>query len=397
MRRVNKVVRALITALRRPVPYAVLSWRYVLPRQSAMVRSHKAVFLGAFPYRSRFEWCCLGVYSFGRWYLFGGWVAWARALRKHLGAEPESKRISRVKQCLGAWWLTFAHSTPPVFYFWFRLFQVPERLWLENVFSHELPHWHLINSPHMSDAEQNLLTDKMRFAHKLSEEGLPFVPALFRVAEGEGFPVDAVLAERRSLFLKPVKGSQRQGCFELIFNEKLQGFSLISLEETEKALDNPREVLGALPLDQSYLVQPLLENHCELVTLTGVRRLITFRVVSKRSDSEVQVIAANMEVTSRGKTLLVPIGLTNGMPLNNQAIGEIWPGAWVEDPEIETEPLSFWKELLEVARRTHELLPNCKTVGWDFAYASDYGLRLLEGNFNWSVAPHQRFAPLDLS
>lgn len=52
-----------------------------------------------------------------------------------------------------------------------------------------------------------------------------------------------------------------------------------------------------------------------------------------------------------------------------------------------------WDEVVDIAQKAHSCFSDLFSIGWDLAVTPD-GVRLIEGNINWAVDPHQINKPL---
>ena len=385
--------------IQRKTPYAILSWRYLLPGQSIAVRRHRAVLLGAWPKLPRPVWWALALLSYGRWYFWFGWAALYRAifkLRKHEHntaalSTSQGARISAMNQAAHLLLLTFAHAIPPHFYYQYRLYRYPRAQWLNFVFTHELPYWHHLLSPNVTDAERKLMTNKAHFSKVMTLAGLPAIATIKRLKLGEIID-SAALFQQQSLFIKPLAGSQKRDCYTLRHQSTLPNYALKGPYETQDLL-GIKQTLQTLANAQPLLLQPLLENHAALAPYCPDGMLATIRLVTLKQKSGFKALSAVLEIpmSHEEKTIMpYPIDCETG-ELGEASVHT----ALVSDEailqgleELPGMKVPHWCRAIEVAEAAHSHLPNIYGIGWDLAI-TPVGVALIEGNVNWGVAGHQ--------
>jgi hypothetical protein len=379
--------------LARKVPHAVLSWRYLLPNQSEAVRRHRRVFLSAWPRYPRAVWLMVALYSFTLWYLWYGWAALYRTIRyvkpRYSASAPANSMTRYLQLC----WLTFAHTTPPGVYYFYQLYRFPERAWLNFIYTHELPHWHHYHSPHITTGESALLSDKHNFAETMRSADLPAIESILQLSRGERL-LPETMFQQRSLFIKPLCGSRKEGCYELRYCR--QDNSYLLLGEIDSS--DPSTIIDQVQREldkQAMIVQPLLQNHSLIAPACKDNLLATIRVVTALQEGGVALVCAILEIplSAQDKTVFpLPICLSSGEVLPARLLGNTPENEadfeHIEQSSLIGTTLPHWDKVLATVIAAHDFLPNVATVGWDCAVTTD-GVRLIEGNFNWGVAPHQ--------
>jgi hypothetical protein len=378
--------------LARKAPHAVLSWRYILPNQSAAVRRHRRVLLNAWPRYPRAVWFAVALYSFILWYLWYGWAALYRAIRHVRPRYSASVPASTLAQCLQLFWLTFAYTTPPGFYYLYQLYRFPEREWLNFVYTHELPHWHHYHSPHIATEEQALLSDKQYFATTMRQAKLPAIETLLQIQQGERLLPDT-LFQHRALFIKPLCGSRKEGCYELRYCRENDRYQLLG--EIDSC--DPAVIVSQVQreVDQRTMIaQPLLQNHSLLEPACKDNLLATIRIATAQQGEATAPFSAILEIplSAVDKTVCpLPISLSDGEVLPPRLAG-IPPEKKAEIEGIAHamagKVLPYWGDVVTCVIAAHGFFPNVATIGWDCAITPN-GVQLLEGNLNWGVAPHQ--------
>ena len=284
--------------IRRPVPYAILSWRYLLPGQNEAVCIHKKVFLYAWPDKPRIIWFVIALFSYTKWLAFQGWIKLWKVWKKRSPVLQEKYGISHNKQFFDLLKLVFLQTTPPGFYYRYRLYRYTTLEWLNFIYTHELPNWHRVMSPDLSPKTANLLSDKAAFAQEMQKQGLPVIDGIVirkgsRLTQGQLF-------QQTSLFLKPLCGSRKIGAYELEYHSSTDSYSLFVDEDN--TIDSRGEIISffqSLTEKQDYLIQPLLLNHPDMQRLSEFHSLITFRVITVWSGNKALPNVVNL---SRQKT-----------------------------------------------------------------------------------------------
>ena len=376
----------------RRAPHVILSYKYFLPNASPGVRLHRRIFLKAWCDYPRLLWFCVALYSYTFWFFFWGWKQLFTVWKKQSQKLWEQQDISRSQQFIDLLYLTFLQTTPPYFYYSYKIYDTPKSRWLDYIYTHELPHWHTALSPNLTPETVNFLSDKTSFAQKMAQNNLPFVPSTNLDKHVD--KLKQQIFNRTSLFLKPQQGSRKIGCFLLDYSDETQEYQLI-LSESE-SITHPGEIISYLERQtEPYLVQPRLVNHPKLQTVCPSDDLITFRVITMMDNGKANTISAVLEWPKRVNSsyvYAVPIEVKSGKLLKagqNLLTKEEPPPVLAE---IEMQIVPFWKEVVDTVERAHEVFPDISTIGWDVAI-SQLGVKLIEGNINWGVASHQQHGP----
>jgi hypothetical protein len=227
------------------------------------------------------------------------------------------------------------------------------------------------------------LNDKVGFADHATAAGLPVVPTLAIVENGEVVraAADPVAGE---LFAKPLAGKGGRGA------------------ERWDSLTGLVERAGG----RSLLVQPRLVNHPELADLAldalATCRLITITdeagepepvIATFRMPAVAGVIVDNMH---RGG-LAAPVEIATGVlgAGSGYAVGDPVTRHPVSGGPIEGRKLPLWDEVLALAGRAHRAFAPRLLVGWDIAIGPA-GPVLVEGNEQPGVDGLQRLHQLPL-
>ncbi len=382
--------------LKRPVPHAVLSWRYFLPNQSTMVHLHRKTFIRAWHRFPRIVWFLIAIYSYTLWYLFYGWRQVFRVWNKHSQLLCEQNNIPRGQQLAHLMSLTYLHTIPPFFYYSYNLYKYNEDEWLNFVYTHELPHWHQMMSPDISQRSHHLMSNKKDFSIEMSTLGLPSIPTVYAIDRGEEFPFEHLFC-KQSLFMKPEQGSRKEGCYAMTYNSKENQY-LLEGNEIDKSLSKEliKTLIDNKTLKQSYLIQPLLENHSLFENHNQYEHLFTIRLVTMLNNNVPKTVSAIFELPVEGNfdhVMPITIEITQGVL---QDMAEQYSFRY---KKIKTQihslvdvKLPYWDDVISVAERAHQQFLDIFSIGWDLAITND-GVKLIEGNINYGVAAHQTGGP----
>lgn len=384
--------------LQRRVPHTVVSWRFFAPGPSLTVKMHRAVFLQAWPQLPRWAWCLILLYSHGLWIFFLGWAKTIAALRRHAGETQRRFQLPIARQALDLLNLSLLNGIPPSFYYAYGLYRQPRPRWLSYIYTHELPHWHTAMSGHADlSAANRLLSDKHAFAGEMARAGLPAVKTLAFIPRGGQVDPKKIFT-KESLFCKPNIANQSQGCFELLYDRAAKDYRVAG-DEMVAGKDAVLSYLQRQVAVRDYLVQPLLVNHPEIRQMYTPSRLATVRFITGHDGKKSVGIGAVFEIPRAGEPKrwwLFQVDCQRGtlLPHGRQGLS-LHSREEERPPEVVGMVLPYWEDALDLCLRAHELLPAVAAVGWDVALTPT-GAVLLEGNFNWNVAPWQALSGVPL-
>ncbi|NWF35527.1 sugar-transfer associated ATP-grasp domain-containing protein [Mariprofundus sp. KV] len=370
--------------LTRRLPHCLISWRFLLPGQGRAVQLHRKVLLGAWPVLPRWQWLLIFLYSAGTWWLFWGWLMLYRNLKRQWRRAAESEGVTFGRQLLGLMLATFAHGIAPRDYYRYGLYKRPERQWLLYIYEQELPHWHWLMSPELSEQSLHLMTDKHDFARAMVEQGIATVETIALLQQGDEVSEQQLFTDR-SLFLKPRCGARAQGCMVLDYDADKERYRLQlqvgneRIEGRSAIIDHVRGCLTAV----DYLVQPLLQNAPDLTAITGSDQLATLRVISALIDGVPEVLMANLELPAKQggvRMLMVDVGQGSLMAAH--------PSVRDELSDLIGWCLPQWSKVASLCTNAHHHFEDLNAIGWDVVI-SNGDVKLLEGNINWGVAAHQ--------
>lgn len=232
------------------------------------------------------------------------------------------------------------------------------------------------------------LADKLRFAQRCAETGLPHAATIAHMDES-GLTILSAPAGRE-LILKPAHG------------EGGDGVLMLGVVADEGAL---RQALsGVSPAKgQKLVVQPRLSCHGSLGGL-ALSALPTARIVTMRNEQEeAEPVSATFRCPSdpaasvdnmKAGGLIAPIDLASGMLgiASKGYGGGDYPFHPVTGGPIAGHVLTHWQDALELVRQGHlRGFADYRLIGWDVALTPD-GPVLLEGNGKPGVLMPQRAA-----
>ena len=359
----------------RRSPYALYSWRYIMPADNNTMRCQRYFSLRVLPELPRVAALLVVLHQLLWWFLWHAptaiWRVW-RAQSTHLFAD---KQIARWRQFFSLIRLAYGRTIHPAAYYALALYHYPHADNFNFIYSQQLPDWHKVWQKHVPAEVITVIQNKQVFAEHMTQAGLCTVPTLCRWPQGTYLSELPQLDQKR-LFCKPVALSRAQGCFSLDITAN--NSTLRTLDGIVIQADSILRHINQQLARQSYLVQPLLRHHSALDQFmpkgTAASDAITVRFVSAYVDGEVLFLAANLEVnTTQQRLNLLPIVPATGKLYNNNV------------------QLPLWQQLLTQVKAGHSALSQVKTLGWDFII-SQQQVYCLEVNYNWSVQPVQLIA-----
>lgn len=257
---------------------------------------------------------------------------------------------------------------------------------------------HLLNAMRPAPDAINEMKDKMRFATRCQQAGLP-VPRTLLACDGAGVAWHATPADLdRDLFLKLRSGRGARGAsaFERTGPMRYRAPNGDMLD-----LDALVEQSQARGRQAPWIVQPRLQNHPELVDLAD-QSLVTVRVLTCLDDQGRPVVThgllrilSKLEPHWRCQDEYgVPIDLASGQlgPMRSDRLSRcaaLYTHHPVTGQAVAGRVLQTWPALKALALAAHRAFPHRILVGWDLASTAD-GPMLLEGNINLDVMFPQR-------
>lgn len=382
----DRLLLRLRPLLFRRRPLFRYSWRFLLPC-SGFVALHRSVILDTLAKRPELAW--VFIWQCMTWSLYWHWFLMYKA-SKHYHHQASNDGVTRYLQVVGLLRAGLGQGISAFDFYHFKLYQYPPHRWWEYVFDFQLPYFHhSFQSATICATSRDFLTNKHTFYSRLAAVNGQAVPSLAHIALTDIWPIDEWLNQSAKVFIKPVAASRSQGCVIL---SSAQDWVFEFAGQIYCASEGLASLKLALPMGD-YVVQPLLENHPQMLGWQRSDSTITLRVISCMDQGLCRLIVANLELNDEGskRWRVFAIDVDNGgLVLDaeycKQCLGLV---------EAQHLTIPFWSELQAEIMLAHSLCADVHTVGWD-AVITPQGPRLLEGNLNWGVNPLQaaRQAPL---
>jgi len=376
--------RVLKHIIQRRQPYALMSWHFLRPNPRRSVRLHRRVFLGAWPGRPRWQWALLTIYSLLTWFFFFSWLQIYSCMKNKSRKLSGESGVASSRQLADLLVLALLHGIPPGNYYLYRLYESPRKQWLDYVYTHELPHWHLVLSARDTQPQTlQVITDKKVFAEQMARCGVATVETFCFIGQGERAECRDLLC-KQSLFFKPNTGSRGEGCFTLSYQEKIDTYALSDRESLTSDAAILDEINCRLQR-HDYLVQPLISNHQQIRNLCGTSELVTLRLVTGIIQGKPTALFASLEISKADDSNTWNI---LGLNLQTGKLANTRHAELAETIDLHGETLPFWQQAVAICERAQRACSDLLTVGWDVVFTPT-GVKLLEGNINWGVAAHQ--------
>ena len=392
MKNGSAIIKAYRFALQRRQPYGLLTWRYLLPNKCDTLKNHRQAFLHFCTRKPRLIWPVIVAINYAKWYLFESWRQIFRFAQRYSAQVTVFSSIPLWKQFLQLTHAAIGYTILPREYYRYQLYRYPSGQWLHFVYNQELPEWHLMQSPNISEKSRQLITHKHHFAETGRNHNLPVIQSIALFEKG-GEISESSLFSKTSLFFKPESGSRLEGCMALTYHSKTDRYTLTHADGTLTHKAAIRKAIKDKITEERYLAQPLLQNNQWLSELLPDLPLATFRVITMIKSGRPEVVSAVMEISLTDnikQAQKLSINIQTGQlasrwmfeHMTNEKRGEAVLAS------LGGKKLPVLTEMDDIVRRAHSLCPDIYAVGWDLAWSSR-GLKLIEGNLNWDVAWHQ--------
>lgn len=371
-------------------PFGILHPKYFGTSSNPQINLHKKIFWFTLR-RQSLSWTIYNLYSWISWYLL---FAWFRSIKVWNRKKNSINHISKANQLKSLLYISFVHGIRPISYYQYQLFKYPKQQWSDFIFQQELPHLHRMYSPNITKNTRKLLQDKDYFASEIRLAGLPSINGK-KISKGTLLN-EKTLFTNQSLFIKPVSGSGQKDNFTLQYSHKNDTYTLMNRHGL--SINNKAEILQLLNdllRDNDFLIQKLLENHELTQSLTSSPDLITIRLITFHRQEKISVASALIEIPLKPNSTyycVQSIDINSGVIEINQEneLDKIQESINIDI--LKDFQLPFWREICEHCINAHNKVKDVYSVGWDIAITAD-GVKLLEGNFNWNVVPHQLNGP----
>ncbi|WP_332671502.1 sugar-transfer associated ATP-grasp domain-containing protein [Aromatoleum sp.] len=312
----------------------------------------------------------------------------------------------------------FKYGVGPVYYALYRFSQVPESEWGNYVTDD--PRFKEFLKKLNPDKFRTIADNKLLFHRHCVRNGLPTIPMLCLVTDDADLATHgaqrvrdatqlrtALQAAPGEMFVKTMAGTYGEGAFVLRREGDL--FSFAGRTGSPDALF--RYLIENLGDEQGWILQPRARSHESLRGVVSPNALATVRAVTQMRGDRAELLIADLKITvgdsvtdnfSKGKSgnLLAGIDVASGrLGAAWGSIRKDWPvmTPFANHPEtgcrIEGYELPFWRDLVDVALRAQESVPQLRSLGWDIAATTD-GIMLVEANSTYDVSilqvAHQR-------
>lgn len=390
----NKRILKIKQLLLKPLPKGVLKYSYILKQtdiDTLHTRAYKKNGINLKqPFKSLYTF-----YTFIFWFLFFGWKLTWKIWSGRSSELYNSKQIRPLKQLFDLLKLTFLFTSPPVLYYRLNLYNYKSADWNKFIFTNELPGWHKMMSPNTTKQTKTLLTNKALFAAYMQKVGVPVISD-FTTLQGKKITCHQLFL-KTSLFIKPVEGNRQIDNYPLYYDANTSSYQLVITKN--KSLINEIEILefvNDLLKHKAYLFQPLLQNHPSTQVLTEIKDLITIRFITICKAGEFKAISAVLEIPIKANAknyCILPINIQSGKVQQfdeNEFKSDLFNT--IHFNLLKDYNLPFWKEMKDCVLKAHQQMSDIYSLGWDLAITTN-GVKLIEGNFNWDVTPHQKNGP----
>jgi len=382
---------------RQTIPHGMVHWRYFLPGQPRLVRTHRHFWrTGMSRIPGPLAWG-LEFWLWLRWVSWGAWRATWHCVSRNGAIVASREGHSRTWQARRVLELSLAYCISPQDIYRFRLYRDPSRVW-EYVYIHETGAFHRWRGRSRDErpASLTLLQNKQRLSERLQDLGLPVARTLTVVPRGAAMDLRPWLVRHHRLFCKPCHGARGEGAFRV---EKIAGENRLRIRTFAGeviAESDVAEFMRRQTARDDYLIQPHLTNTAELACLTDSDEAITIRLITEQGAAGIKHYCGFIEIPTEARTdagnkqqlyVCLPIDLEAGilLPLDED---RIWHSVIEITRSVQARAqgvaIPGWTELKNCALKAHGIFPDVHAIAWDFVITPD-GPMLLEGNSGWGV------------
>lgn len=306
------------------------------------------------------------------------------------------------------------HGIGPMNYSLFRFSGVPSSRWDNYVTDKQF--YVRIFKKHVPESVNRLVDNKVLFYQHCLANGLPTIPIICGLGQLPGHAPDGVIAHVENfdqweavlrsstgdIFIKPMYGAHGEGTLAVRRTGQGLVFGQGGVDgDTSQGLYCC--MLERLKNETALLVQPRVRVHRKLLEISSANGLSTARIVTAFTENRARVIfavarlSAGANITdnfSRGASgnLAVAIDIATG------TLSEAWRSLRSDWPIMQSTDLHpdtgrrirgavfpLWQDVVDLALRAQNSMPELRTVGWDIA-VTDEGALLVEANCYYSVA-----------
>jgi hypothetical protein len=338
------------------------------------------------------------------------------ALATYFGADRRLTRLLPTALLVAR--ARLRHGIGPVPFSVFGMSRVPEARWVDYVVK-KVDSDSILLAANQTDMHR-FARNKALFHEHCMRAGLPTIPIICRIGgtpDPLGHAVEIAKDARGlaalldsappRLFAKPIAGSYGADSFLIVRRD--DGF------EFDNTLDTATGLFACLErkcdTQTGYIIQPQMRPHSLMVPLASSNGLPTARVVTAMSAHGPELLFACLKMPvgssitdnfahGTSGNLLAGIDLESGTltPARGSRRRD-WPVIVSVDSHPDTgyriagSRLPFWQEIVRVALRGQQSLPDFRTIGWDIAATPD-GVILVEANSKYDMdilqIAHQR-------
>jgi Sugar-transfer associated ATP-grasp len=317
------------------------------------------------------------------------------------------------------------YGVGPLYYSLYRFKDVPRSEWGDYVTDD--PEFKQFLKDINPESLRVVANNKLLFHEHCLRHALPTIPSLCVVSNDTALPSHGLPLVTRfeqwsellqtapdELFVKPMAGTYGEGALAV----RRRGEGLSFGEHAGGPEDLFRYLQANLGDEGGWLVQPRLRSDKSLAGIVSPHGLATVRAVTQMRDGRAELLIADMKITV-GDNVIDNFAkgtsgnLLTGIDIESGRLTAAWGSARKDWPVIKCFPdhpetgrridgfvLPFWGELVDVALRAQESLPELKSLGWDIA-ATTEGIVLVEANSTYDVSilqiAHQRGLKAELS
>lgn len=310
------------------------------------------------------------------------------ALRDARAIATVDSRVSVATTLFDMYVLALTRNIPPMDYKLYRFDEPAGRADMHLYLCwNDLPALAALNA--RRGAENRDVQDKHRFAEICASHGLPHVPTLAVFDRGAQIAPDRPFVPvQPRLFVKNLRGKASMGA------ERWTGEG--DRYHNTQAVTVPAAKLAQRLRGSDCIVQPCLDNHSSLATLTN-GALACLRIVTAIDRAGRAEFIWAMLMLPFGSLKSSTTGIACRVSPNTGAITRA-VDLWTER-EIAKHPdtgdaligfaLPFWQESVALVTRTHMLaFGRFFSLGWDVGL-TETGPVLLEANSGWGAVHHQ--------
>ncbi len=231
------------------------------------------------------------------------------------------------------------------------------------------------------------MSNKHDFSIAMHKLKLPSISGHY-LSQADRKATKKLLFNGQSLFIKPVCGSRKVGCFELNYCVNSDTYQLRS--NTDVVASTKTEINNVMLQQierEEYLLQPLLTNHPLLEQQFNCLNLITIRLITALINQQHTILSAVLECPIDNQFQQIDI-YTIDIETGYVHCQQLKTIHQIIERKLTPFELPNWLDVQAIGLRAHQGFKDIKMIGWDLAL-TETGVRLIEGNINWAVKPHQ--------